>query len=255
MTFITMHTGGMQLPCGTAEIDFFGSQVTESSLNSSSLTFSNVASVEGKTVDLVVTKLWTYKSTSPDQNTVFGKFGTINLHKNSSTSFNFNFVYTDSGEAAVLDTFYMSFFGISNHMANIKVAGFDQYVLPLGSLLRKQARGDVDVKFHGPMKECDPFDPMSEDPLVLSECQLKTSLSYLFSKKSTFSVKLAVGVFTPADGINFYFAGSSQLTSGCGDGSVAKMLSAESKALSSAASIAATGPPLASRHPRAFVLH
>jgi len=185
------------------------------------LRYSDVCTVNGKKIDLVVTASSGYTGKS-FRNGLSGQYGNINLSPGSSADFTFSFSESGSSTSVKLDSLYFTVFDIDagvNKMGkmmqteSVTFSGFKSFSVGANCELHRQispGQSTFTATTHGVGKD------NPTDPAKLTAQQTSRSVTFLYTSVSSFKAKFAVlGRKNKKGGRNFLFAGESEISQSC----------------------------------------
>jgi len=160
-----------------------------------SIVYANVATFEGRTLDLVVRDIGgTYKAAKPEINGVTGPLGTIAVKAGSSANLEFKIVDTSTGEAVALPSLALTILDLDTGKKgkgaeSVEVCGTDSAMVAEGSELGQVVSADC-TKFTATTVGNGADNPSSA--LDLSPAQAKRVATYTFRNLDTFKVTFEV---------------------------------------------------------------
>lgn len=232
-TTTTTTTTTDEFPCrdndgaqpGEALIDFELSELVHANLGGfgpdsgeENMRFANIATYNGKQVDLLVTSAPTFSTKNFLNNGKLGEFGQINLKAGSQTEISFNFVDNTTDEAVTFQTFFFSFFDMDSAGKGTKIKrervtadGFEQYFITPTSEVLVQKDGSK-IAFTSTESGTAADNPLFTDKM--SKLQADRGVTFQYKEKSSFTTTLQV-TGAGDQGRNFLIAGKSAIAS-CG---------------------------------------
>jgi len=182
--------------------------------------YSDVCTVKGKAIDMVVTSNSGYTTKNAFRNGLSGKYGRINLDGRSGHDFQFTFYEAGSTTPTELDSFYFTIFDIDgkwNKKGKMKVqesvtfSGFESYSVGANCELHRQISAKQST-FSASTTGYIYDNP--EDPQKLTPQQMSRSVTFLYKSVASFSARFEV-LGKGKLNRNFIFAGESQVSHSC----------------------------------------
>jgi len=187
--------------------------------------WSGIATVRGSLVDLEISAGENYDPQKPELNgnSDGGPLGNINMNLGSTADITFTFKDQATGEPAVLDEFYISFFDFDKEQQggsteSLYSGDHDSYLVGVDNELTITEEADGRTHFRGTTAGTGRDNPTDPNALGVVEGvdQRKRALMLAFQDKSTFTVTYEI-----ADGVagrNFLFAGCAPISDACNCG-------------------------------------
>jgi len=182
------------------------------------LRYGDVCTVGKKKIDMVVTASKPYEA-KPGKNGLSGKFGSLNLKADTSTTFKFSFYESGTEKPVTLDSLKFSVFDFDGlgeksekQYEKVTFTGFSSYTLGKGSKLKEEVvAGGVAITSTEKGNAAD----NPTDPMTLSSEQQQRSISLVYTSVSDFSMKCEAGGTYKKGYRNFVFAGESAVKGEC----------------------------------------
>ena len=177
------------------------------------LKYTNVASYNGRSIDLTVNAVGDYTAFKADKNGKKGKYAIINMDMGSQATLDFSLTGTDDGQPVAIDAFYFSILDLDEGKRmklreSVTVAGYASSYLTEDTEIKMQTLGNGVVRFDSSMPGTGKDNP--KDPELLNERQKNRAATFLFDRAESWRVQLFVG-HGPPSGRNFMFAGKSSV--------------------------------------------
>jgi len=175
--------------------------------------FTNVASLNGRSIDLTINAVGVYPSFKPSRNGKKGKYALINQNRGSTATYDFTLTGTDDGQPVALDGFYFSVLDLDEGKRmklreSVNVEGYAVSYLTEDTEIKMENMADGSVTFTSSMPGTGKDNP--KDPDKLTERQKNRAATFLFDRVSTWRITLGIGRGPPS-GRNFMFAGKSSV--------------------------------------------
>jgi hypothetical protein len=185
------------------------------------LRYSDVCTVKGQKIDLVVTTTSDYWTKKPHMNGLSGIYGQINLNAQTGYEFTFSFYKSGSSTPITIDSFYFTMFDTDGWYKNGQMkqkeshtfSGFQHFSVGGNCELERQispAQSTFTATTGGGVAD------NPTDPKKLTDQQLSRSVTFLYKSVSTFKAKFEILGPSKFGTRNFIFAGESSLSESCG---------------------------------------
>jgi len=173
--------------------------------------YTNIATFNGKPIDLLVNAVGDYRPWRNTANGVKGKYGVLNMRYAASATFDFTFIGTEDDAPVTLDSVYFSILDLDEGKRgklkeSIIVDNFAASWLTEDTEIKTLTQGNGAVRFDSSTPGTGKDNPV--DPMNLSERQKNRGATFLFDTVSTFRLSLEVAG-GPKSGRNFMFTGKS----------------------------------------------
>jgi len=184
------------------------------------LRYSEVCTVKGQKIDLVVTTTSDYSTKRPWKNGLSGHYGQINLNSHTGYEFTFSIYKSGTTTPVTLESFYFTMFDIDGlfkrgklkQQESMTFSGFQHFSVAANCELHRQisaAQSTFTATTGGGLAD-NPTDPKKLTPL-----QLSRSVTFLYRSVSSFKAKFEILGPSKWGTRNFIFAGESQVSESC----------------------------------------
>jgi len=175
--------------------------------------FTNIATINGKPIDLLINAVGEYKPHKNTANGVTGKYGVINMKNSASATFDISFIGTEDDAPETIEAVYFSVLDLDEGKRGKLKEGLIMHEYA-ASWLTEDTEVKVSTESNGLVR----FDSSSPgngrdnplDPMLLNERQKNRGATFLLDNVSTFRMTLNVGG-GPNSGRNFMFTGKSSV--------------------------------------------
>lgn len=173
--------------------------------------YTNIATSNGKSIDLLVNAVGEYEPWKNTANGVTGNYGVLNMRYSSLATFDFTFIGTDDDVPVVIGMVYFSVLDLDEGKRgklreSVIVEDFAASWLTEDTEIEMSTQGNGAVRFDSSTAGTGKDNP--KDPMDLSERQKNRGATFLFDSVSKFRVSLQVAG-GPKSGRNFMFTGKS----------------------------------------------
>jgi hypothetical protein len=175
--------------------------------------FQNVATLNGRGIDLTVNAVGDYQAAKASRNGKKGPYALINMQHNSQSTFDFSLTGTDDGLPVTIDAFYFSVLDLDEGKRmklreGLTVDGYAASYLTEDTEIETTTQANGVVLFESSMPGNGKDNP--KDPNLLNERQKNRVATFLFDSATSWRVQLSIGN-GPRSGRNFMFAGKSNV--------------------------------------------
>lgn len=176
--------------------------------------YHNIATVQGRTIDLHVNAVGEYEPFKATRNGMKGHYGILNMHKNYQATFDFKFVDAATQRPETLNSVYFSVFDMDEgkwgklRESVIMQTPYSAAFLTEDTDVNRVVQADGSVRFDSMVPGTGKDNP--RDPMTLTELQKNRAVTFLFDTQSEWRVSLLVGNGPPS-GRNYMFAGKSNV--------------------------------------------
>jgi len=175
--------------------------------------YTNVATVNGRSIDLTINAVGEYSPFKASKNGKAGKYGIINMKRGVEATFDFALTGTDDGQPVAIDALYFSVLDLDEGKRmklreGVTVSGYASSYLTEDTEIKTTTLGNGVVRFDSSMPGNGRDNP--KDPETLNERQKNRAATFLFDHADSWRVQLSVGGGPPS-GRNFMFAGRSSV--------------------------------------------